>query len=69
MDNFRKSLSPISDKGWEEITDRSKEIFTTTLSARRFVDVEGPKGLDHFAEGYGRLTITPGPMLKTLSLV
>ena len=57
MDILRKSLAPISDKAWEEINEETKETLTTALSARKFVDVVGPKGFDFAAVPTGRLDI------------
>jgi uncharacterized linocin/CFP29 family protein len=57
MDILRKSLAPISDKAWEEINAEAKEALTTALSARKFIDVDGPKGFDFAAVTTGRLDI------------
>ncbi|MFP4458617.1 MAG: family 1 encapsulin nanocompartment shell protein [Candidatus Zixiibacteriota bacterium] len=59
MDIFRKSLAPISEAAWDEINEQAKITLTTFLSARKFVDVEGPKGLDFSAVNLGRLSIEP----------
>ncbi len=57
MDILRKSLAPISDKAWEEINEDAKNTLETALSARKFVDIEGPKGLDHAAVPLGSLKL------------
>lgn len=57
MDILRKSLAPISDKAWEEINDEAKDTLKTALSARKFIDVEGPKGFDFAAVSTGRLDV------------
>ncbi|MEE4177481.1 MAG: family 1 encapsulin nanocompartment shell protein [Bacteroides sp.] len=57
MDILRKSLAPISQKAWDEINDTAKEVLTAALSARKFVDVEGPKGLDFAALSTGRIQV------------
>ena len=57
MDILRKSLAPISAAAWEEINDTAVEILTSVLSARKFVDVEGPKGWDFAAVPTGRIDI------------
>lgn len=44
MDIYKRSLAPIIDEAWAEIDQFAKEIFTTHLSARKFVDLEGPMG-------------------------
>lgn len=57
MDILRKSLAPISSQAWEEINDTAKDVLTSVLSARKFVEVEGPKGLDYAALPVGRINI------------
>lgn len=57
MDILRKSLAPISSEAWEEINDTAAEVLTSVLSARKFVEVEGPKGLDYAALPVGRISI------------
>lgn len=57
MDILRKSMAPISDQAWEEINEEAKQTLETVLSARRFVDIEGPKGLDHTAVSLGKLNV------------
>ncbi|MFO8021471.1 MAG: family 1 encapsulin nanocompartment shell protein [Perlabentimonas sp.] len=57
MDILRKSLAPISDKAWEEINDEAKDTLKTALSARKFIDIEGPKGFDFAAVPNGRLDV------------
>ncbi len=60
MDILRRSLAPISDTAWEEINSQAKRILTTNLSARKIVDVDGPKGWDFAAVSLGRLDIPDG---------
>ncbi|MFO7874186.1 MAG: family 1 encapsulin nanocompartment shell protein [Bacteroidales bacterium] len=57
MDILRKSLAPISDKAWEEINDTAVDVLTSVLSARKVVDVEGPKGWDYAALSTGRINV------------
>lgn len=57
MDILKRSLAPITEKAWEEIDDLAKQVITTQLSGRRFVDVEGPKGVAHACEPLGRLDV------------
>lgn len=57
MDILRKELAPISDQAWEEINEEAKNTLETVLSARRFVDVEGPKGIDYSAVPLGKLNV------------
>jgi uncharacterized linocin/CFP29 family protein len=57
MDLLRKSLAPISDAAWEEINETARDVMTNLLSGRRFIDVDGPHGLDYAAVSDGRLLI------------
>jgi uncharacterized linocin/CFP29 family protein len=57
MDILRKTLAPISDQAWEEINEEAKETLTTALSARKFIDVVGPRGFDFAAVPAGRLDV------------
>jgi len=57
MDILKKNLAPVSDKAWEEINEQAQEVFTTDLSARKFVDVDGPHGLEFGSVSTGRLEI------------
>ena len=51
---YRK-LAPISNEAWKEIDERAGEVLKTTLSARKVVKVNGPKGMDFSAITEGRL--------------
>ncbi|MFO7730625.1 MAG: family 1 encapsulin nanocompartment shell protein [Spirochaetia bacterium] len=55
MDILRRSLAPISDAGWKEIDSLAADYLRSSLTARRLVDVEGPKGWEHHAVSTGRL--------------
>lgn len=57
MDILRKSLAPISAKAWEEINETALEVLASVLSARKVVDVEGPKGWDFAAVSTGRIDV------------
>lgn len=57
MDILKRSLAPITDEAWDEIIDEARDALRQTLTARRFVDVIGPKGLDYPAVGLGRLDV------------
>ncbi len=64
MDILRKSFAPISEQAWEEINEEAKNILSSTLSARRFVAVDGPHGIDKAAVTAGELDI-PARQAKT----
>jgi len=57
MDILKRSLAPITQKAWQEIEEQAKITLTSHLSARKFVDVEGPKGWDFAAVQLGRLDV------------
>ncbi len=57
MDILRKTLAPISGKAWEEMNETAADVLKSVLSARKFVDVEGPKGWDYAALSEGRLNV------------
>ncbi|MCD8556671.1 MAG: bacteriocin family protein [Bacteroides graminisolvens] len=57
MNILKKSLAPVTDKGWNEITERIKDILDTHLTARKFVDIDGPNGLEFGGVSTGRLII------------
>ena len=55
MDILKRNLSPITDKAWQEIDETAAEILKNYLSARKFVDVNGPKGWDFSSISVGRI--------------
>lgn len=55
MNIFRRELAPITEEAWKAIDDRAKEVLRASLSGRRIVDVEGPKGWGFSAVPLGRL--------------
>ena len=57
MDMFKRELAPLSADAWAEIENRAKEVLLSRLTARKVVDVEGPKGLDFTVISEGRLTL------------
>jgi uncharacterized linocin/CFP29 family protein len=57
MDILRRSLAPIADLAWNEINKTSQDVLRSVLSARKFVDVEGPKGWDFAALSTGRIEV------------
>src|SRR5699024_3370099 len=53
-----RDLAPISNEAWEEIDEKATEVLKSYLSARRVVNVIGPKGFDHNVLTDGRLANT-----------
>jgi uncharacterized linocin/CFP29 family protein len=60
MDILKRNLSPITDRGWAEIDSQAKKALLANLSARKFVDVLGPKGWDYASVPLGRLNVPDG---------
>lgn len=50
-----RDLAPITKAVWEEIDERATEVLKSYLSARRVVNVNGPKGFEHNVITDGRL--------------
>ncbi len=60
MDILRKSMAPVSDEAWAEINATAKEVLSSVLSARKFVDVDGPRGWNFAALSTGRIHVPEG---------
>jgi uncharacterized linocin/CFP29 family protein len=57
MNLLRRELAPISPQGWSEIDSVATKALSASLSGRKFVDVDGPHGLDYASVPLGRLTM------------
>lgn len=57
MNILKKTIAPITDKAWAEITERTKQILKTHQTARKFVNINGPNGLEQGGVSTGRLII------------
>ena len=57
MDMFKRDLAPLTAEGWSEIEKRATEVLLSRLTARKVVNVQGPKGLEFTAVNEGRLTL------------
>ena len=51
-----RDLAPITKEAWKEIDERAAEVLKSYLSARKVVNVNGPKGLDYNVITEGRLS-------------
>ncbi|MBN2451583.1 MAG: bacteriocin family protein [Lentisphaeria bacterium] len=60
MDILRRSHAPISAAAWSVIDDSARDTLAASLSARRFVDVSGPHGIDFACVPVGRLSVPEG---------
>ncbi len=58
MNILKKNLAPIPDAAWNEINETATDIFESVLSARKFANVDGPKGLNFGAVHTGRIDIS-----------
>lgn len=63
MNILKKSMAPITDKGWAEIKEQTKQFLGSYLTARNFVDINGPNGLELGGISTGRL-VTPDNQSK-----
>lgn len=59
MNNLHRSLAPISDAAWEDLSDEASRTFTRHLAGRRVVDVLGPNGPEFSAVPTGHLGELP----------
>jgi uncharacterized linocin/CFP29 family protein len=57
MDFLKRELAPVTDSAWEIIREQAVQTLNANLSARKMVDVVGPKGLEYAAVNLGRLVI------------
>lgn len=57
MNILKKSLAPLTDKAWSEITERTKQVLGNYLTARKFADINGPNGLEMGGISTGRLEV------------
>ena len=55
-----KTLEPIPREAWDEIKEAAIDVLKSALSARKVIELEGPKGMDHPAVSLGRLDIVEG---------
>ncbi|HUW70334.1 MAG TPA: family 1 encapsulin nanocompartment shell protein [bacterium] len=59
MNNLRRELAPISTEAWSTIDTTARETLVATLSGRKFVDIDGPHGIQHACVALGRLATPP----------
>lgn len=57
MNFLKKSIAPITEKAWKEMEEVAGQIFKIYLTARRFVDIEGPNGPEEGGVSTGRLNV------------
>ncbi|MFO7595036.1 MAG: family 1 encapsulin nanocompartment shell protein [Desulfocurvibacter africanus] len=57
MDILKRELAPITKQAWAVIDEQARMILNSVLSARKVVDVDGPKGWEYSAVPLGRLSL------------
>ncbi|RQV98124.1 MAG: bacteriocin, partial [Calditrichaeota bacterium] len=68
MDILKKDIMPITDSAWEELVEQAEITLKSTLTARKFVDVDGPKGWEFSAVPLGRLEFPKGEKNKNYGI-
>ncbi len=57
MDILKQSIAPLTQAAWGELNEQASNILKSRLTARKFVDVQGPHGWDFSAVNLGRLNV------------
>lgn len=57
MDIYRRHLAPITESAWEQIEDDARTGLINLLSARKVIDVEGPRGWNFSGIPEGRMKL------------
>ncbi len=57
VDIFKRQLAPLSGEAWKEVNDRAGQVLKNYLSARKVVNVVGPKGWEYSFLPEGRLDL------------
>jgi uncharacterized linocin/CFP29 family protein len=61
VNNLHRSLAPISDAAWADLSDEVSRTFTEHVAGRRVVDVIGPNGPEFGALPTGHVAELPEP--------
>ncbi len=61
MNILKKNIAPITDQAWKEINEVAGNIFEIYLNGRRFMDIDGPNGLEMGAVSTGHLIMPDNP--------
>lgn len=59
MNILKKSIAPLTDAAWKEISNETDRFLKIYLTGRKFVDINGPNGLEMGGLSTGRL-VMPG---------
>lgn len=60
MDLLKKSLAPITEAAWNEISEQTKKFLNIYLTGRKFIDIDGPNGPEMAGVSTGHLSIPSG---------
>ena len=63
MNILKKSIAPLTEAAWKEIADETDRFMNIYLTGRKFVDINGPNGLEMGGLSTGRL-VMPGKNKK-----
>lgn len=66
MDLLKRNLAPLTESAWGLIEEQARSALKVNLSARKVVDVEGPKGISYSALPLGRLIVEEKQSSATL---
>lgn len=67
MNHLLRSHAPISELGWKQIDDETRERLQPALGARKLVDFSGPLGWQHSATNLGRAAPLAGAPVDGIS--
>lgn len=55
MDILKQLLAPMTEHAWKELKSEADKVFGASLTARKFVDIDGPYGIEYSAVSTGRV--------------
>lgn len=61
MDFLKRDFAPLTEKIWEELDERAREVFIRNLRLRKIIEVDGPYGWDFSSYALGTLNIIDNP--------
>lgn len=67
MDILKRELAPITQQAWAFIDEQARIILNSVLSARKVVDVDGPKGWEYAAVPLGRLSVPENQSIENVN--
>ena len=64
MNDLKRELAPIEERGWKEIEEEVTRTLTRFLAGRRLVDFDGPHGWQHSSANVGRVRELDSPPVE-----